>query len=180
MCFFHSFLYSGRVQDNPESELFPSSEESCGHKIWYCLPERESSRKKQLLRVFSEDFESVKNKILDPRGYIANQWNKIFLLACLISLFHDPFFLYLPVTKDGLCVEMTKPINKVLTSLRSFLDVFYIFNIYVRFRTAYVAPSSRALGRGELVIDPRKIALRYVRRGFCFDLLAALPVPQVT
>ncbi|CAM8976851.1 unnamed protein product [Rhodiola kirilowii] len=172
---------STRVQDDPESEISPSPSliESRGPSILNCAVASNTSRKNKLFRVFSEDFETVKNKILDPRGYLVNQWNKIFLVACLISLFLDPLFLYLPVVKGGLCITMTRPLDKGLTSVRSLFDVFYIFNIFVRFRTAYVAPSSRALGRGDLVIDPQKIALRYVKRGFCFDFLAALPVPQV-
>ncbi|KAL7226048.1 hypothetical protein ACSBR1_021231 [Camellia fascicularis] len=58
-------------------------------------------------------------------------------------------------------------------------DVFYMIQIYVRFRTAYVAPSSRVFGRGELVIDTSKIAARYLRKSFWIDAIAAMPVPQL-
>ncbi|KAJ1398445.1 RmlC-like jelly roll fold [Sesbania bispinosa] len=51
--------------------------------------------------------------------------------------------------------------------------------IYVRFQTAYIAPSSRVSGRGELIIDSSKIASKYLRRDFWFDLMAAQPLPQV-
>ncbi|KAL0390094.1 UNVERIFIED_CONTAM: putative cyclic nucleotide-gated ion channel 15 [Sesamum calycinum] len=80
-----------------------------------------SLKAKVLSRVFSEDYERVKKKILDPRGP----------------------------------------------------------TIYIRFRTAYVAPSSRVFGRGELVIDSSKIASRYFRKYFWIDAIAALPLPQV-
>ncbi|KAF6140955.1 hypothetical protein GIB67_030166, partial [Kingdonia uniflora] len=46
-------------------------------------------------------------------------------------------------------------------------------------QTAYVAPSSRVFGKGDLVIDTKKIASRYLRRDFWIDLIAALPVSQV-
>ncbi|KAI3793758.1 hypothetical protein L1987_36380 [Smallanthus sonchifolius] len=49
----------------------------------------------------------------------------------------------------------------------------------VKFHTAYVAPSSRVFGRGELVIDSSKIARKYIRGGLWIDLLAALPLPQM-
>ncbi|XP_044505270.1 protein CNGC15c-like isoform X2 [Mangifera indica] len=101
-----------------------------------------------LSRVFSEDFEGVKRRILDPRGQTIRRWNKIFLIACIVSLFVDPLFFYLPT-------------------------------IYIRFRTAYVAPSSRVFGRGELVIDSSKIALRYLKKAFWIDFTAALPLPQL-
>ncbi|KAJ6731636.1 CYCLIC NUCLEOTIDE-GATED ION CHANNEL 14-RELATED [Salix purpurea] len=48
----------------------------------------------------------------------------------------------------------------------------------IKFRTAYVAPSSRVFGRGELVMDPKKIARRYIRSDFFIDLIATLPLPQ--
>ncbi|XP_057996185.1 protein CNGC15c isoform X2 [Hevea brasiliensis] len=51
--------------------------------------------------------------------------------------------------------------------------------IFIHFQTAYVAPSSRVFGRGELVIDSKKIAVRYLKQHFWIDLIAALPLPQL-
>ncbi|KAG6629437.1 hypothetical protein CIPAW_14G084600 [Carya illinoinensis] len=139
-----------------------------------------SLKAKVLSRVFSEDYEDVRKKILDPRGHTIRRWNKIFLVACLVSLSLDPLLFYLPVVRDKfLCIAIALHLEVVLTFSRSLTDVFYIIQIYIRFRTAYVAPSSRVFGRGELVIDSSKIALRYLRRGFCIDLMAALPLPQM-
>jgi hypothetical protein len=43
-----------------------------------------------------------------------------------------------------------------------------------------IAPWSRVFGRGDLVIQPHKIASRrYLWRTFWFDLVTALPQPQV-
>jgi cyclic nucleotide gated channel len=117
---------------------------------------------------------------LDPRGQTINHWNKIFLMACLISLFVDPLFLFLPIVgSDQLCVANDMILQVVLTVVRSVTVVFYVIQIFVRFHTAYVAPSSRVFGRGELVIDSSQIAMRYLKRGFFIDLIAALPLPQV-
>lgn len=138
-----------------------------------------SLKAKVLSRVFSEDYERVKQKILDPRGKSIRRWNKIFLVACLISLFVDPLFFYLPDVRDKVCMDIEIPLEVVLTIIRSIADIFYMIQIFVRFRTAYVAPSSRVFGRGELVIDTSKIALRYLGKGFWIDLIAALPLPQV-
>lgn len=63
--------------------------------------------------------------------------------------------------------------------MRSIADVFYMIQIYVKFMTAYVAPSSRVFGRGELVIDSAKIAKRYIKGDLWIDFVAALPLPQV-
>ncbi|CAL5424202.1 unnamed protein product [Camellia sinensis] len=69
---------------------------------------------------------------------------------------------------------MGSTLEVMLTIIRSIADMFYIIQIYVRFCTAYVAPSSCVFGRGELVIDYSKIVSR-----FWIDVIAALPLPQV-
>jgi cyclic nucleotide gated channel len=138
-----------------------------------------SFKAKILSRVFSEDYDRVKKKILDPRGASIRRWTKIFLVACLVSLFVDPLFFYLPEVWNELCIDIGIPLEVGLTIVRSISDVFYIIQILIRFRTAYVAPSSRVFGRGELVIDSKKIALRYLQKNFWIDLIAALPLPQV-
>ncbi|XP_010920462.1 protein CNGC15b [Elaeis guineensis] len=151
-----------------------------GSKI---CPEKPSKsfKEKLLSRVFSEDYESlmsVERKFLDPHGRIIQGWNKTFLVACLVSLFLDPLFFYLPRTQRAVCIEIGVPLEVALTVLRSLADVFYAVQIFVRYQTAFVAPSSRVFGRGELVIDSYKIASRYLSRGFCLDFIAALPLPQ--
>nr|XP_043634683.1 protein CNGC15b [Erigeron canadensis] len=141
---------------------------------------RQSLKSKVLSRVFSEDYEREKRKILDPRGHTIRKWNHIFLIACLISLFVDPLFFYLPsVRTENVCIHIGITLEIGLTIVRSIADLFYMFHIYVRFRTAYVAPSSRVFGRGELVIDSSKIAKKYIRGGLWIDVLAALPLPQL-
>ncbi|XP_073137821.1 protein CNGC15b-like [Henckelia pumila] len=134
---------------------------------------------KKLSRVFSEDYEKVNNNILDPRGHVLSRWNKIFLLSCLTSLFVDPLFFYLPSVKEDSCMQASVTFEIVLTVVRSLVDAIYVIQIFVQFRTAYTAPSSRVFGRGELVISSSKIASRYLHRDFWIHLLGALPLPQV-
>ncbi|XP_042049926.1 protein CNGC15b-like [Salvia splendens] len=135
--------------------------------------------KKKLSRVFSEDYQIVQKKIFDPRGTFLSAWNKYFLIACLISLFVDPLFFYLPNVAEEACMQASIPLEIALTLTRCILDASYVTHIFVRFRTAFTAPSSRIFGRGELVINSSKIASRYLRKDFWFDLLAALPLPQL-
>lgn len=145
-----------------------------------CENEADRNRKSRVLsRVFSEDYERAKKKLLDPRGPMIHRWNKIFLVACLVSLFVDPLFFYLPVIKHESCIDIGFTLEVILTVLRSIADIFYMIQIFIRFRTSYVAPSSRVFGRGELVINSSKIASRYFRGGFWLDLIAALPLPQI-
>lgn len=133
-----------------------------------------------LTRVFSEDYNKTEGGIFDPRGERVKQWNKYFLVAALISIAIDPLFYYLPeVNEDEMCMDEDTSLKITLTVIRSIVDMFYAYHVYIRFRTAYDAPSTRLLGRGELVLDPFKISQRYLKRDFALDLLAALPIPQV-
>lgn len=138
-----------------------------------------SLKAKVLSRVFSEDYERVKKKILDPRGVFLNRWNKILLVASLVSLFVDPLLFFMPGSSERACIQIKTTLAVALTIVRSIADVFYMIQIFTRFHTAYIAPSSRVFGRGELVIDPSKVASRYLAKGFWIDLVAALPLPQV-
>ncbi|RAL46078.1 hypothetical protein DM860_006232 [Cuscuta australis] len=172
-----------RSQDDLESAKYGDPMAKVKYKIEGSRFEPKSGKSsikaKVLSRVFSEDYERVKRKILDPRGPTIRIWNKIFLVACLLSLFVDPLFFYLPVVGENFCIDIEIKLEVALTIIRSIADIFYIIQIYVRFRTAFIAPSSRVFGRGELVIDSSKIALRYLRSGFWIDAIAALPLPQV-
>ncbi|KAK7311827.1 hypothetical protein RJT34_10204 [Clitoria ternatea] len=133
-------------------------------------------------KVFPENHEPGKRKILDPGSDSILEWNRAFLFSCILALFVDPLFFYLPaVANDGKSSCMATDLNLgiVVTCFRSFADVFYLLNMVIKSRTAYVSPSSRVFGRGELVMDPRLIARRYLRSEFLLDLVATLPLPQI-
>lgn len=146
---------------------------------------RRNRRRRKGLGILScnsdEDYDhEVKGMILDPTLPILNKWNRVFLVASLVSLFVDPIFFFLPVVnaEDG-CIQMSAELGVALTVVRSMADVFYVAHILIRFRTAYVAPSSRIFGRGDLVIHPSKIAANYLGCEFWLHFAAALPLPQV-
>ncbi|XP_057751402.1 protein CNGC15b-like [Arachis stenosperma] len=177
-----------RFQDDAELAKIPTTNGDNGIKVLSSNKDhnnREARKAKKFLkarvlsRVFSEDYERVRRRILDPRGQTIHRWNKIFLVACLVSLFVDPLFFYLPLVQHQVCIGIGTTLEVILTIIRSIADLFYMIQIIMRYRTAYVAPSSRVFGRGELVIDPAKIAARYFFKGFWLDFVAALPLPQV-
>lgn len=121
-----------------------------------------------------------RRKILDPQGLFLQQWNKIFVLACIISMSLDPLFFYVPVfDKEGRFLDVDTHLMITACLLRSFMDIFYILHIIFQFRTGFIAPSSRVFGRGELVENPYTIAQRYLSTYFIVDILAILPLPQV-
>ncbi|KAG5515522.1 hypothetical protein RHGRI_036529 [Rhododendron griersonianum] len=172
-----------RYQSKPE--IFPETQVDLGgggDTIKFRCNGKSLSAK-ALSRVFSEDFGKLKKKktVIDPRGQFIRRWSKVFFLACLVCLIVDPLFFFLPVVNpDEFCLDTGVGVLQIaLTLLRSITDLFFVINIVVRSKTAYVGPSSRVFGRGELVIDPWKISSRYLRNGFWYDFLAALPFPQV-
>lgn len=137
--------------------------------------------KHETSNLFPEDHEPWQKRILDPGSEIVLKWNRIFIVSCLVALFIDPLYFYLPGVvgdQDSWCVKTDLNLRIVVTTFRTLADLFYMLHVAIKFRTAYVAPSSRVFGRGELVMDPKKIARRYIRTDFFVDLIATLPLPQ--
>ncbi|GER52087.1 cyclic nucleotide-gated channel [Striga asiatica] len=133
-------------------------------------------------KVYPENPEPCHKHILDPGSEIVLKWNRVFIVSCLLALFVDPLYFYLPSvggTKGSWCAKTDLNLRIVVTFFRTIADVFYLLHVVIKFRTAYVAPSSRVFGRGELVMDPKEIARRYLRSDFFIDLIATLPLPQI-
>lgn len=130
--------------------------------------------------VFPEELKVSREKIFDPQDRFLLFWNKLFVISSIISVYLDPLFFYLPVFENAeMCLHIDRSLAHFIVTMRSIVDSFYLFRIALQFRTAYIAPSSRVFGRGELVIDPAQIASRYLHRYFIIDLLSILPLPQV-
>ena len=130
--------------------------------------------------VLPEDLKVSEKKIFDPQDKFLLTWNKLFVISCILAVSVDPLFFYLPVINDSFhCLGIDRKLAITVTTLRTFIDAFYLVHMALQFRTAYIAPSSRVFGRGELVIDPAQIAKRYLRRYFIVDFLSVLPLPQV-
>ncbi|XP_009795112.1 putative cyclic nucleotide-gated ion channel 5 [Nicotiana tabacum] len=130
--------------------------------------------------VFPEDLKVSENKIFDPQDKFLLLWNKLFVVSCILAVSVDPLFFYLPVFNNTAnCLQIDRKLAVIATTLRTIVDAFYLIHIALQFRTAYIAPSSRVFGRGELVIDSGQIAKRYLRFYFIIDLLSVLPLPQI-
>ncbi|GMH30657.1 hypothetical protein Nepgr_032500 [Nepenthes gracilis] len=130
--------------------------------------------------VFPEDLKVSGKKILDPQDKCLQLWNKLFVVSCILAVSVDPLFFYLPVINPSLnCLGIDRKLAIAATTLRTLIDAFYLIHMAFQFRTAYIAPSSRVFGRGELVINPAQIAKRYLCYYFVIDFLAVLPLPQI-
>ncbi|KAJ8443798.1 hypothetical protein Cgig2_017279 [Carnegiea gigantea] len=130
--------------------------------------------------VFPEDLKVANRKVFDPQDKSLLFWNRLFVISCIIAVSIDPLFFYLPIVDESNeCLGMDYKLAVTITTLRTMVDAFYLIHMVFQFRTAYIAPSSRVFGRGELVIDTIQIAKRYLRRWFFVDLVAVLPLPQI-
>lgn len=130
--------------------------------------------------VFSEDLKVSEKKIFDPQDKFLQLWNRLFVISCILAVSVDPLFFYLPFIQQSTCLGIDRKLARIVTVFRTIIDAFYVIHMVFQFRTAYIAPSSRVFGRGELVIDPKRIAKRYLRGLFIVDLLSVLPLPQIT
>ncbi|KAJ6346886.1 hypothetical protein OIU76_003551 [Salix suchowensis] len=130
--------------------------------------------------VFPEDLKVSEKMIFDPQDKSLLLWNRLLIISCILSVSVDPLFFYLPVFNYRMaCLGMDTNLAATITTMRTILDVFYLIRMVLQFRIAYVAPSSRVFGRGELVIDPAQIATKYLSRYFIVDFLSVLPLPQI-
>ncbi|KAK7255103.1 hypothetical protein RIF29_28506 [Crotalaria pallida] len=130
--------------------------------------------------MFPEDLRVSENKVFDPQDKNLLYWNKFFEILCIFSVAIDPFFFYLPYfNHKSYCLAIDNKLASFAVTLRTIFDFIYLIRISFQFRTAYIAPSSRVFGRGELVIDPAQIAKRYLQRYFMIDFISVLPMPQI-
>ncbi|WOK94027.1 putative cyclic nucleotide-gated ion channel 5 [Canna indica] len=133
--------------------------------------------------VFPEDLKVSEKKIFDPQDKFLILMNRLFLMSCILSVAVDPLFFYLPIKHENenqpVCLGIDGKLAIVATTVRTIIDCFYLIRMVLQFRTAYIAPSTRVFGRGELVIDPAKIAKKYLKSNFIVDFLSVLPLPQI-
>lgn len=128
----------------------------------------------------SKESKNSKKKILDPQDSFLQTWNKVFLISTVLAVAVDPLFFYIPVLdREKTCLDLDAKLGVIACVLRSIIDIFYILHIVFRFRTGYIAPSSRVFGRGEIIDSPSAIAKRYLSTYFIVDILSIIPLPQV-
>ncbi|KAM3208570.1 hypothetical protein ACQJBY_063315 [Aegilops geniculata] len=117
--------------------------------------------------------------IINPHAKAVRRWNQFFVISCLIAIFIDPLFFFLAsMDKDNKCIVFSRH-STALTAARSVTDAIYVLHMLLQFRMAYVDPESRIVGTGDLVDEPKKIAMHYLRGAFIVNLCLMLPLPQV-
>ncbi|KAB1205028.1 Cyclic nucleotide-gated ion channel 1 [Morella rubra] len=128
----------------------------------------------------SKDYGVNSIGILHPEGRFIKTWHEILLASCVLAVFVDPFFYYLPVINArNTCVLLDKRLKVVAICLRLITDMIYLLNIFLQFLCPYKTEDHRDIGRTRLVTEPRAIRNKYLLSYFVVDVLAILPIPQV-
>lgn len=118
--------------------------------------------------------------VMNPHAKIVQQWNKFFVISCLVAVFLDPLFFFLfSVKQDHKCIVINWTMKTAFVVFRSMTDLIYLLHMLLQFRLAYVAPESRVVGSGDLVDHPKRIALHYLSGYFLIDVFVVLPLPQI-
>ncbi|KAL6281001.1 hypothetical protein ACE6H2_017882 [Prunus campanulata] len=121
-----------------------------------------------------------------PKPFLQEWWNTIFVVSCVLAVLLDPLFFYIPIVKeDRKCLKLDKRLKAISFALRSLTDLFYIADLMHRI---LARPKAWATKAEEVV--PLKIsksmsmnvlekAKRILQSYILLDILAVLPVPQV-
>ncbi|XP_051204335.1 probable cyclic nucleotide-gated ion channel 20, chloroplastic [Lolium perenne] len=118
--------------------------------------------------------------VMNPHSKAVRRWNKFFAISCLIAIFIDPlFFFLLSMDKDNKCIVFNWQFGEALIAARTLTDAVYFLHMLLQFRMAYIDPESRVVGSGDLVDEPGKICIHYLRSAFIVDFFVLLPLPQV-
>ncbi|KAJ6855496.1 hypothetical protein NC651_040223 [Populus alba x Populus x berolinensis] len=100
-----------------------------------------------------------RNHILDPDSDIVTYWKHVFLITSIIALLIDPLYLFLPYVRPKhrdrvthsdfiyVCLSSDRELAVLITYFRFTADLFFFLHILMKFRTVFVAPSSRVFGR---------------------------------
>ncbi|PRQ60445.1 hypothetical protein RchiOBHm_Chr1g0381271 [Rosa chinensis] len=133
-------------------------------------------------------------KIVDPEGNFLPVWNKIFIITCVVAVSLDPLFFYIPIVNEDMkCLILDKNLKAIALASRSFTDRFYMMDILLNILAVTMAksPSARsgdpssgkksALDRVLAIANASMVVAKRIFRSYILvDILAVLPVPQVS
>ncbi|KAJ0733687.1 putative cyclic nucleotide-binding domain, Ion transport domain, rmlC-like jelly roll [Helianthus annuus] len=107
---------------------------------------------------------------LDPRAPRVHEWNRVFLLVCVMGLFVDPLFFYtLSISESCMCVYVDGWLAISVTVLRCMTDVFHVLNLWLHYKM-------NRFSTGQTTV--RNVVARLMK-WFSFDMFVILPIPQV-
>ncbi|XP_071725871.1 cyclic nucleotide-gated ion channel 4-like [Rutidosis leptorrhynchoides] len=113
---------------------------------------------------------------LDPTSPWVQEWNRVFLLVCIMSLFIDPLFFYtLSISEACMCVFVDGWFAVTVTVLRCMMDVLHLWSMWLHFK----------MNRWWRVSLPRQHRnmvgwfVAVAKNQFLLDVFIILPIPQL-
>lgn len=81
---------------------------------------------KTATQVYDDDIPTDKSwSYLDPSSQSLHRWNAFFLASCLVAVFIDPLFFYLPqVDFSRSCISISRDLKIAVTVVRTLTDFF--------------------------------------------------------
>ncbi|XP_038893876.1 probable cyclic nucleotide-gated ion channel 20, chloroplastic isoform X1 [Benincasa hispida] len=71
--------------------------------------------------------------VMNPHAKVIQQWNKFFVIACLVAIFLDPlFFFLLSVQEKNKCIVIDWPLTTTLVVFRSMTDFIYFLHMLLQ------------------------------------------------
>lgn len=137
---------------------------------------------------------SLEQLVMNPRAKWVQEWNRVFLLVCATGLFVDPLFFYaLSISDTCMCLYVDGWFAVTVTALRCMTDALHVWNMWLQLKMAkrYCHDGGGGGGEkeeeeGQNSVGTRgskagRVAFKYfkAKKGFFFDLLVTLPLPQV-
>ncbi|ONI08179.1 hypothetical protein PRUPE_5G162000 [Prunus persica] len=121
-----------------------------------------------------------------PKSFLQEWWNTIFVVSCVLAVLLDPLFFYIPIVEeDRKCLKLDKRLKAISFALRSLTDLFYIADLVLRILARPKARTTKAeeavpLKRSKsMSMNVLAKAKRILQSYILIDILAILPVPQV-
>ncbi len=103
-------------------------------------------------------------KIRDPASPARQYWSLVVVAALLYGMVEIP----LRIGFEQDVVPWSAP-----DVFNLFVDIFFLIDVIVNFRTGYFQEDSR------LVLDEKKIAIRYIKGWFVLDLFTSIPFSHI-
>nr|WGM80994.1 CNGC1 [Fragaria x ananassa] len=119
-------------------------------------------------------------------------WNKILITSCVIAVFFDPLFFYIPYTsEEKKCMGNDERVQTPALIFRSVTDIIFlvhiIYQLYVAIKFAHSRVSEdeslvfryESVSREQMIQFAKAFSHKLSWRSFLTDVFAILPIPQL-
>ena len=112
----------------------------------------------------ADQFVEIKKRkcLFRTHGQNKIKWDLFIMLLATINCFQVPYNVAFADSDDS---------NIYLDIFNGFIDVFFILDVIVNFRTSFIKEAT-----GEEILDQKLIAYNYIKGRFWIDFIASIPV----